>query len=96
MLDRSQVMIRLLLREAMMAEVMKHQRAEQGEIIMPAWSQKVLMFKPHLEDLYAYLKARSDGVFRKRESQKWHSKVSNKNIHLFELTITISIPCFVD
>ncbi len=49
------------LREAMMAEVMKHQRAEQGEIIMPAWSQSPYV-QPHLEDLYAYLKARSDGV----------------------------------
>ncbi len=49
------------LREAMMAEVMKHERAEQGEIIMPAWSQSPYV-QPHLEDLYAYLKARSDGV----------------------------------
>ena len=45
----------------MMAEVMKYQRAEQGEIIMPAWSQSPYV-QPHLEDIYAYLKARSDGV----------------------------------
>ena len=49
------------IREAMMAEVMKQERAKQGEIIMPSWSQSPYV-KPHLEDLYAYLKARSDGV----------------------------------
>lgn len=49
------------LREAMMAEVMKHERSKQGEIIMPAWSQSPYV-QPHVEDLYSYLKARSDGV----------------------------------
>ncbi len=49
------------IREAMMAEVMKQERAKQGEIIMPAWSQSPYV-KPHVEDLYSYLKARSDGV----------------------------------
>ncbi len=49
------------LRDAMMAEVMKKDRAEQGEIIMPAWSRSPYV-EPHVEDLYSYLKARSDGV----------------------------------
>ncbi len=49
------------LRDAMMAEVLKEDRAEQGEIIMPAWSRSPYV-EPHVEDLYSYLKARSDGV----------------------------------
>ena len=49
------------LRDAMMAEVMKKDRAEQGEIIMPAWSRSPYV-EPHVEDLYSYLKARSDGI----------------------------------
>ena len=49
------------LSNAMMAEVLKHERAEKGEIIMPAWSQSPYV-QPHVEDLYAYLKARSDGA----------------------------------
>ena len=54
------------LREAMMAEVMKYERSEKGEIIMPAWSQSPYV-QPHVEDLYAYLKARSDGVLKPGE-----------------------------
>lgn len=54
------------LREAMMAEVMKYERSEKGEIIMPAWSQSPYV-QPHVEDLYAYLKARSDGALKPGE-----------------------------
>lgn len=49
------------LMDAMMEEVLKQERAEQGEIIMPAWSKSPYV-APHVEDLYTYLKARSDGV----------------------------------
>ena len=49
------------LRNAMMAEVMNNDRAEQGKIIMPAWSRSPYV-EPHVEDLYSYLKARSDGA----------------------------------
>ena len=56
-------------REMMMAEVQKQERAEQGEIIMPAWSQSPYV-KPHVEDLFAYLKARADGALGTGEPQK--------------------------
>ena len=45
-------------REAMAAEVMKRER---GELVMPAWEGDPKV-RPHLADLYAYLKARSDGA----------------------------------
>ena len=45
-------------REAMAAEVMKR---EHGELVMPAWQNDPTV-RPHLIDLYAYLKARSDGA----------------------------------
>jgi len=48
-------------RQIMMEEVLKHERAEQGELIMPSWSQNQDI-RPHVEDIYAYLKARADGV----------------------------------
>ena len=46
------------LREAMMAEV---KRREDPILLMPAWEGDPKV-KPHLSDLYAYLKARSDGA----------------------------------
>lgn len=52
---------RMALRNAMLDEVLKQERAEQGEIIMPTWSRSPYV-EPHVEDLYTYLKARSDGV----------------------------------
>jgi len=42
----------------MMAEV---NRREDPVLLMPAWEGDPKV-KPHLSDLYAYLKARSDGV----------------------------------
>ncbi len=45
-------------REAFMDLVRKH---EQGRLIMPAWEDDPNV-KPHLLDLYAYLKARADGA----------------------------------
>ncbi len=48
-------------RQIMMEEVLKYERAQQGELIMPSWSQNQDI-RPHVEDIYAYLKARADGV----------------------------------
>jgi len=45
-------------REAMAAEVKKR---EDGELVMPAWEGDPKV-RPHLSDLYAYLKARADGA----------------------------------
>ncbi len=52
----------------MMEEVLKHERAEQGEIVIPSWSTSPDV-KPHIEDLYAYLKARADGVLEDGEPE---------------------------
>jgi len=46
------------IRDAMIAEVNRH---EDPILLMPAWEGDSKV-KPHLSDLYAYLKARSDGV----------------------------------
>lgn len=46
------------LRQAFIDEMM---RRESGELIMPAWDRDPNV-KPHLLDLYAYLRARADGV----------------------------------
>lgn len=45
-------------RQAFLEEVL---RRERGELIMPAW-QADSYVRPHLLDLYAYLRARSDGA----------------------------------
>jgi hypothetical protein len=49
------------LRESVIEEVMQHRRGEQGQVAMPVWLADPGM-KPHILDLYAYLKARSDGA----------------------------------
>jgi hypothetical protein len=46
------------LREAFLEQVLKRER---GDLIMPAWSQDPNV-SPHVLDMYAYLRARSDGV----------------------------------
>ncbi|MFO7304827.1 MAG: hypothetical protein C0P74_004825 [Gammaproteobacteria bacterium] len=46
------------LREGIVAEVL---RRERGELIMPAWEGDPNI-RPHVLDLYAYLRARADGV----------------------------------
>ena len=56
-------------RQIMMEEVLKYERAQQGELIMPSWSQNQDI-RPHVEDLYAYLKARADGALCAGEPQK--------------------------
>ena len=49
---------RTALRQAFIEQVMRHER---GELIMPAW-QTDPNVKPHILDLYAYLRARADGA----------------------------------
>ena len=49
------------IREAIVQEVLRHERGEQGEILMPAWEPDFRV-KPHVMDLYAYLQARADGA----------------------------------
>jgi mono/diheme cytochrome c family protein len=46
------------LREEYLRQVM---RRERGDVLMPAW-EKDPNVKPHLLDIYAYLRARADGV----------------------------------
>jgi mono/diheme cytochrome c family protein len=50
------------LRDAWIAEVMSRQ---QGELSMPEWSSDPAV-KPHVLDIYAYLRARADGVLDAR------------------------------
>jgi mono/diheme cytochrome c family protein len=48
-------------KEAIVKEMQRHEAADRGEIIMPAW-ERTLREKPTLQDLYAYLRARADGA----------------------------------
>ncbi len=54
------------LREAFRQRVLKHER---GELIMPDWDRDPNV-KPHVEDLYKYLKARADGKLPPGRPQK--------------------------
>ncbi|MEQ1881041.1 MAG: hypothetical protein ABL878_08730 [Burkholderiales bacterium] len=47
------------LRDSVMEEVLRQERGERGKIAMPAWVDNKAM-APHVLDIYAYLKARSD------------------------------------
>ena len=49
------------LRESVNEEVLQQRRGERGRLVMPVWLADPGM-KPHILDLYAYLKARSDGA----------------------------------
>ncbi len=49
------------LRESVVEEVLQQRRGEVGRVAMPVWLDDPGM-KPHILDLYAYLKARSDGA----------------------------------
>ncbi len=51
-----------MLRDAIINEMLRQERGKRGEIIMPAWEDLNPDIKPHIMDLYAYLKARSDGA----------------------------------
>lgn len=48
-------------RKAIIDEVLQHRRGVRGRLAMPVWNSDPGM-KPHILDLYAYLKARSDGA----------------------------------
>ena len=49
------------MRESAVDEVANQRRGERGQVAMPVWLAEPGM-KPHILDLYAYLKARSDGA----------------------------------
>lgn len=49
------------LRESVNEEVLQQRRGERGQLVMPVYLADPGM-KPHVLDLYAYLKARSDGA----------------------------------
>jgi len=49
------------LRQSVIGEVARQERGERGRVAMPVWLDDPGM-KPHILDLYAYLKARSDGA----------------------------------
>jgi len=51
-----------IVRDAIIEEMVRQQRGAQGEIIMPGWDEFNPGIRYHILDLYAYLKARSDGV----------------------------------
>lgn len=48
-------------RKAIVEEVLQHRRGVHGQLAMPVWNTDPGM-KPHILDLYAYLKARADGA----------------------------------
>ena len=48
-------------RKSIIEEVLQHRRGVRGQLAMPVWDSDPGM-KPHILDLYAYLKARSDGA----------------------------------
>lgn len=49
-------------RAAIIDEMQRQQRGQKGELIMPGWEEFNPGIHAHILDLYAYLKARSDGV----------------------------------
>jgi mono/diheme cytochrome c family protein len=48
-------------RKSIIEEVLQHRRGVHGQLAMPVWNTDPGM-KPHILDLYAYLKARADGA----------------------------------
>ena len=44
-------------------------RRERGEVLMPAWDQD-LNVRPHVLDIYAYLRARADGALGQGRPQR--------------------------
>lgn len=53
-------------REAFLEQVL---RRERGDVLMPAWDQD-LNVKPHVLDIYAYLRARADGALGRGRPQR--------------------------
>jgi len=54
------------LREAFLEQVL---RRERGDVLMPAWDQDPNI-SPHVLDIYAYLRARADGVLGRGRPQR--------------------------
>lgn len=59
---------RTAVREAMIEEVLRRQRGERGQVVMPAWRADPKV-DPHVLDLFAYLSARADGKLGPGEPQ---------------------------
>ena len=57
-------------REAIVDEVL---RRERGELLMPAWESDTNV-RPHVLDLYAYLRARADGALGPGRPQRMHGR----------------------
>lgn len=51
-------------RNLIIEDMTKQQRGKEGELIMPGWEEFNPGIRAHILDLYAYLKARSDGVLK--------------------------------
>jgi mono/diheme cytochrome c family protein len=58
-------------RSAIVDEVL---RRERGELVMPAWEGDTKV-RPHVLDLYAYLRARADGALGPGKPQRINDKV---------------------
>lgn len=54
------------LREAFLEQVL---RRERGDVLMPAWDRD-LNVRPHVLDIYAYLRARADGALGRGRPQR--------------------------
>ncbi len=50
-------------RAALVEQLLKRERSERGQVVMPAWDSDHDV-PPHVLDLYAYLSARADGAIR--------------------------------
>ncbi|MBN8507876.1 MAG: hypothetical protein J0L57_04625 [Burkholderiales bacterium] len=48
-------------RDALLELLMKRERSERGQPLMPAWDGDADV-SPHVRDIYAYLNARAEGV----------------------------------
>ncbi len=52
---------RTAIRRSIMEEIRKSERAKAGEVVMPKWENNP-MVREHISHIYAYLRARADGV----------------------------------
>jgi len=51
-------------RNAIIDEMLRQQRGQEGELVMPGWEEFNPGIRAHILDLYAYLKARADGALK--------------------------------
>lgn len=52
---------RTAIRNSIIEEIVKSERAKEGEVVMPAWENNPIV-KEHIFLIYNYLRARADGV----------------------------------